>query len=229
MLRTFKLLLAIPFCSLLIPVVIAVARASAGLSNEPVVPLHVTAAVSKGDLCDLLDPVPCSDFVVNRPSPSGYYTFLVATKVDSTVGISGLSCGISMPVFIAASWHLCADNEFRFGPWPLDGGGNRIEWSADNCQRREYEQFEEDGVRAVPGYFYVYAYGNSSLGITPNYAAGDSQLVVADCNDDDMIVEIGGGVIGFGTTPGFNPCLVVVDSERSTWGHLKTKFGGPKQ
>lgn len=216
---------AILLCSFLGLAVVAIRGTSAGLRNEPVVALHVTAAVSKGDLCDLLDPVPCSDFVVSRPSQSGYFIFLVATRVDSTVGVGGLSCGISAPTFIPASWHLCADSEFRFGPWPLDGGGNRIEWSANNCQRTEYEQFEEDGVRAVAGHFYVYAYGNSSFGITPNYASGDSQLVVTDCNDNNMDVEIGGGIVGFGTTPGFNPCLVVVGSQRSSWGRLKTRFG----
>jgi hypothetical protein len=81
----------------------------------------------------------------------------------------------------------------------------------------------------VAGHFYVYAYGNGSLGVTPNHAAGDSQLVVTDCNDNDMVVEIAGGIVGFGTTPGFNPCLVLVGSQKSTWGYLKTMFGGPRQ
>jgi hypothetical protein len=108
----------------------------------------------------------------------------------------------------------------EYGPWPWDGSGNRIEWTA--CNRTVF--FDEDGVTATAGYIYVYAYGDGSIGVTPNNASGDSQLVVVDCSQNAMPLETNGGIVGFGT-PGFNPCLGIVGTERSSWGRLKTQYG----
>ena len=75
-----------------------------GPADGPVIALHSSTVVAKGSLCGAFDPVPCADFAVSRPlSPHGYSIFLVATKVDSVIGVSGLSCGISMPTLIAES------------------------------------------------------------------------------------------------------------------------------
>lgn len=117
-------------------------------------------------------------------------------------------------------WNLCADSEVESGIWPLNGSGNRIEWDEGNCQRTE----GADGVQAVAGFFYVYAYENGALGITPNQAAGNSQVVLVDCSGSNLAVLSDGGIVGFGTVAGLNPCLASVAVVESTWGNLKTRY-----
>ena len=96
-------------------------------------------------------------------------------------------------------------------------------WDSNNCQQAE---LSVDGVRALTGILYVYAYDNGSMAITPNNAAGDTQIVVTDCGGNDIGVEIDGGIVGFGNQPGFNPCLTSVPLQESSWGRLKQEFGG---
>jgi hypothetical protein len=195
--------------------------ANTGIENGPVIALHASRAFSKS-LCDAPQvPSSCEDFIVSETTQRPFNVYLVATKVDSTTGIGGLSCGISMSGSLAILWNLCADTESQYMPWPRNGGGNRIAWDTENCQRT----VSGDGVQAVAGFFYVYVYDNSSLGITQNSAAGDSQLIVADCSDNDIPLEIGGGIAGFGTESGFNPCSIIVKTEERTWGNLKARFG----
>lgn len=195
--------------------------ANAGIESGPVIALHASRAFSKS-LCDAPQvPSNCMDFVVSETTQRSFNVYLVATKVDSVVGVGGASCGISLSASIGILWNLCADTEFQYGPWPRDGGGNRIGWNPENCQRT----VRENGVQAVAGFFYVYVYGDGSLDITRNFASGDSQFVVVDCSDNAIPVEIGGGVIGFGTDPGFNPCLGIVKTNNRSWGHLKARFG----
>jgi hypothetical protein len=196
-------------------------NARAGTSDSPVIALHASRTVAKGDLCwnSPPDAVPCEDFTVDEVTHHGFHVYLVAAKADSATGIGGLSCGLSIQGPLYATWRLCADNELQYGSWPEDGGGNRIDWI--QCNRSVF--FEEDGAQATAGYFYLYTYGPSSIGVVPNVAGGDSQLVVVDCSQNDLVVKLDGGIVGFGT-PGFNPCLDIVSTERITWGRLKTTY-----
>lgn len=202
-------------------------RALAGASDSPVIALHASRTVAKGDLCSIpvAEQIPCRDFTVDEVTHYGLRVYLVAAGVDSATGIRGLSCGLSVDDPLYVSWRLCADEELQHGSWPLDGSGNRIGWT--NCNRGVV--FPEDGVKAVAGYMYVYAYGDGALGVTANNASGDSQRVVVDCGDSDLIVDRPGGRVGFGAESGFNPCLDATGTERATWGGLKTRFGGEEQ
>jgi hypothetical protein len=148
----------------------------------------------------------------------------MVARADTSFGVAGLSVGIALQneTTLFIDWVLCADNETQFPPWPLNGGGNRIEWnSTSNCQRTE---IGDDGVHAIGGFFYIYSYGNNKISTTPNAAAGDSTLIVTACDDTSFDVLVSGGSIGIGNEDGFNPCRDVVDVSRSTWGKIKHMY-----
>ena len=70
-------------------------------------------------------------------------------------------------------WYLCADLEFTNGgdngEWPAAGGGNRMTWvMTTNCQQHIIAGYESEGVHAIAGAFYIYAYDEDLLYVQPN-------------------------------------------------------------
>jgi len=57
-----------------------------------------------------------------------------------------------------------------------------------------------------------------------NEAAGESAILVTDCNGTPTAVETPGGMLGVGSVEGFNPCLGDVPVTPSSWGRIKTQY-----
>jgi hypothetical protein len=86
-----------------------------------------------------------------------------------------------------------------------------------------------DGVHAIAGAFYLYAYGPDLFALTPNLNLQIPELAVADCNASTTYIPMSPpymGWVGFGV-PGCNSCI---DNcgwgpiETTTWGQVKTQY-----
>ncbi|HEX7880645.1 MAG TPA: hypothetical protein VF720_14615, partial [Candidatus Eisenbacteria bacterium] len=116
--------------------------------------------------------------------------------------------------------------------WPQDGGGNLITWDATTrCQTSGNALI---GTVAVAGYFYMGAYGNDVMRVTPRPVDGFAK--VANCGSVEDIPWGGApgdvatpgdtflGAVGFGQSSGINPCgrerpVPTVDA---TWSGVKS-------
>jgi hypothetical protein len=214
-------------------VCVAAGTASAGTQDGALVVLHAKNHTTKATtLCTTWKPtVSCSAYEEQWATNVASDVYLVVGRGNTIPGIAGLSCGIEYsPTVGMFGWTLCADLEFTNsganGFWPASAGGNRITWVNDtNCQRTE---IAPDKVHAFAGVFYVYAYGNGTLAVTPNNNLGSGpELAVADCSAATTLLPMDGsraGVVGFGTATGYSPCAAIVPVEPTTWGSLKSKF-----
>lgn len=219
--------------SLVIAAVILVAFAcvvpsgpvSAGTQDGSAIALHAKTHTSKATtLCTTWAPTtPCSDYATSWPVGVGADIYLVVTRAQLEPGIAGLSCGIdyAAPLGVGVDVHgftLCADLEFpnagAYGEWPAAGGGNRIVWDRlENCQRGI---IESDGVHAIAGAFYVYAYGDDQFRVIPNAnLQSGPEIRVADCSSSESLVPTAAaGAVFFstaGASAGCNPCLEPCD------------------
>jgi hypothetical protein len=195
--------------------------------------------------------IPCSDYDVDRAIGEfpGPWVYLV-TGQGGTPGINGVSFGIdytpgsgpgngiSEALFTSqANWSLCNDGlDFPSGApqpvWPAPGSGMLLTWAT--CQTTS---IPPDGAHALIAKFYVYAYGNDTLEITPNLTkvsgpeldintcgAGTTKLlaITAPSLHPFLVgkVQFGAGRDGI---LGYTPCGVVA-TETSTWGRIKTLF-----
>ncbi len=210
-------LMAIGLLLLLFPFLIGPLPAQAGTQDGAVVALHSKARAAKPTLVCAGDPasedpvtqgIACSDFDTSpQPLETGRDVYLVVGRADPVPGIAGVSCGVlyessNVGVF---DWTLCADLEFPSGGWPASGAGNRITWiAATNCQTTT---IGTDGVHAVAGAFYLYAYGNGTFEVGPNFSLGGfGEFRVADCGAAESDVVTHGSVVGFGDEQGYTPC-----------------------
>jgi hypothetical protein len=217
------------------------AVASDGTQPEAMIVLHAVEHVyppPHGSPCVVGKPaVPCREYRVTWPVGSSADVYLVAARGYPDPGIAALSCGIEydpqpqrgVDMF---GWTLCADMEFTnagaHGEWPASGGGNRIVWSAlDACQRTV---IHPDGVHAIAGAFYVYAYSPDRFCVTSNAnILGGPELAVADCSAQVTYIStymMFDACIGFGGVSVDNPCkwTVPIPVDRTTWGGIKTKY-----
>ena len=166
-----------------------------------VIAVHATIHNFKSSDCSIAPEIPCSEYVTEWPVGVSADIWLVAVS-RSLPGIGALSCGIrydngaeggeTMTNGIGVDlyeWTLCASglefpNCITGSPadeWPASGGGNRITWDASaDCQTTE---FGGDGIHAVAGFFYVYAYSPDlfeiivNQGVEPTHAGtSDRQL-----------------------------------------------------
>jgi len=189
----------------------------------PKVALHVQAHTTKGTLiCRRAQDggaepttIPCSQYTTRAPTGIGRDIYLVAAGVDS-LGLSGLSCGIAYDgtpgsgVDVVGSWYFCASGlQFPSDDWPGDGSGNRMTWLIpEDCQRTV---ISPDGVHAVAGAFYVYAYGSDVFRVTENRTLQTPpELVYTDCHGATRDIPVTAvGSVRFspgGTADGYNPC-----------------------
>ncbi len=199
------------------------APAVAGTQDEAVVVVECPYVAIKGDPCSIGLTLSCTDAQVQRYVDKGWFAFLYVARADADAGVGGVSCGTGFPADLSVwDWDLCADGETPTGAWPDSGSGNRITWDAGtNCQR---EVIGTDGVHAVAGVFYISSYVDAVFEITPNTAAGETALVVADCDGAESELSAPGGRIGFGDVEGYNPCAEDVPVIPSTWGRIKANY-----
>ena len=106
---------------------------------------------------------------------------------------------------------ICTDG-FTFpmegpnGDWPAAGSGNTITWYT--CQSNERPP---DGVHAVIGSFYVYAYASDHFRIIEPPAPQPLRMSVVSCSGASAeLPSTAGGVVAFvvptSIDPGYNPC-----------------------
>jgi hypothetical protein len=180
--------------------------------------------------------IACSSYTTEFGLNAGADIYLVVAQADPALGIAGVSCGIQFTADLSMSgWLLCADLEFpNSGPngaWPNSLGGNRITWDKDvNCQSAD-EVIGSDGVHAIAGSFYVYAYADADFQVIENQnLQSGAELQVADCNSaaTDLALTTTGYVRFSDTNTGCNPCLVECDripTESTSWGKIKQAYG----
>ena len=196
----------------------------AGTHDQPVLALHIPVGVCKcPDVCTSgLNPLnsltPCSEYTENHEPLAGREVFLVVARGDSAAGVAHVSCGVWYSNMFA-TWSLCADLQVTTGAWPNPGGGNVISWNSGNCQR---STIGDEGVHAVAGFFYMYAYGDALFEMTPNTAGGEPVIVVWDCSDSQYVAP--GASVGFGSVSGSNPCKDPVPVRATTWGGMKRAY-----
>jgi PKD repeat protein len=131
--------------------------------------------------------------------------YLVVAQADAAFGIKALSCGVDYGAAnLFVSWTFCADGlEFPAGSWPAPGGGNRMTW--ETCQN---STIGSDGVHAVAGVFYVYAYSEDRFEITRHNLIFPPELQVVDCSSGvtDLPDSALSSVFMGTSEQGVNPC-----------------------
>ena len=181
------------------------------------VAMHLKAHTTKAStLCTTWSPnaqgLPCSRYVTSGAAGHNYDVYLVVGHGDPTAGIAGVSCRIQYDNVVGRGvdvfgWTLCADQEAvgagSYGDWPESGGSNTITWNpTTNCQRTE---IGDEGVHAVIGAFYVYAYSQAYLTISPvenNFAIKDCQ----GATTSNYYTPPGAAFSTSGYEYGHNPC-----------------------
>jgi hypothetical protein len=217
--------------------------------EAPVFALHLMAYTSKGQ-CDsnnpnnLKPPLTCDNYVLEGNLDTGYLAYLVVVSPSPEVpNFAGIACGIEydgthfqgVDVF---GWYLCADMEDKTdgggGLWPESQGGNQITWDpGENCQD---QVLPSNGVHAVAGAFYVFAYTADEFRVTPNKnLPGGPALSVTDCQGTSWRIDLKAfgsctAVASFGGAMSINPCVVPdycqwTPVEAVTWGEIKDRYG----
>ncbi len=198
-------------------------------------------------------PLPCSNYNTSWPTKLVTDVYLVIARGDTALvpgwGLAGVSCGVYYDNAVGSGvdvfgWTLCADLEFTNGnltcppdippcEWPISGGGNRITWvMTTNCQQTIAGS---DGVHAVAGAFYLYAYNPDIFYLTHNRNLMIPELAVANCKaNTDLLPFNRAGQVAFstdGSALGCNPCTEPdwecdppTPVEETTWGKLKTNY-----
>jgi hypothetical protein len=164
--------------------------------------------------------IPCTDYTVTRPGRSYNWVYLVIGKAELP-GINGCSFGVAYnciyePGYLSElSWSLCA-NGMAFPStnpaWPRSGSGMVLTW--ETCQTTVVYG---DGIHAVVGKFYTYAYSGGWFEVTPNFTnPSGPELSVNTCGlgttnllsyYDEFLWPWLVGRVGFGSL-GFTPCLI---------------------
>jgi len=215
----------------------------AGASNvdSAVFALHAQSHAQKASyVCgsanpnNAVPPLACRDYQVTWPIKSGADVYLVVAEVD-TGGVSGATFGIDYPVSQTGGlsvfrWTLCTTGlEFPGDGWPQPATGNIVTWlTPDQCAQQFIGQ---DGIHAVAGAFYIYAYGDGVFSVREHPQLQSSQrLVVTNCAGQATVFPPDDaarlGRVGFGTAAdqGFLPCPGV-PVRPITWGRLKSHYG----
>jgi hypothetical protein len=181
----------------------------------------------------------CSDYVVDYPTLLGGDMYVVIAQADSD-GVSATSFGIEYDdentVGVDVGGFVPCISGLPFfsddPKWPASGSGARFTWLLPNdCQS---QVIEPDGVHAVVGAFYVYAYSTDTFLLTPNRTLlSGPELAIATCNagnehqfDTDNVTRAAWVSFGETVAPGCNPCLAFCATpvEQSTWGKIKSRY-----
>lgn len=224
----------------------AFAGPSAAISG-PKFALHAqTHAQKASTVCTTSNPntngIACSDYVTNWPLLTGTDVYLVLAQGDST-GFSGATFGITYDggvnsvgsgVDLVGDWTFCASGlQFPSDTWPDPDSGNLVTFLLPtDCQTTK---FGSDGVQAVLGAFYIYAYSADNFRIREHteLLSGPS-LATANCAGASTVYPaeqypLRCGFVGFGpSNPGCNPCTTTLGcttpTEKTTWGQIKSMY-----
>jgi hypothetical protein len=203
--------------------------AHAGANADAKIALHLKAHTYKAmSVCSTAAPktVPCSEFQTKGRALGAYDAYLiVANAAQNGSGIGGLSCGVYYDGELGSGvdvygWTLCADVEATQeailgddrSEWPYPGSGIRITWNTPiHCQKGLITGHETEGIHAIAGAFYLYAYGADLLYLTPNMrgpAAPELAVVGCDGTVDNLPYDRDGAVrfSSAGNELGYNPC-----------------------
>jgi len=193
---------------------------------------------------------PCQSYVTTGPIAAASRVYMVIAH-GGNEGIAGASFGIDYhggvndppgsgidPRFVTVTW--CADgvffpNDCGNGCFPRPQGGVRLTWNYEtSCQ---LQVNGNEGVHAVIGALYCYAYTADQLQMTANNCLnlGRPELAVTDCAGitTDLWELYGGsptfaqlmGRVDFGGGAGYNPCLMT-PTVPITWGKIKSMYPG---
>jgi hypothetical protein len=219
--------------------------------------LHRTDPTTKtGSMCSTYSPnyqgLACIDYTVTGPAPGASLVYLVIGQAG-TEGMAAASFGIDYdgrsgghagidPTFVA--WTDCLHavwfrNDGGFGDFPNPKGGVRLSWDrTTNCQTQVIGAY---GVHVVVGCFYLYAYSEDILRITPNNnLQSGPELVVCNCDNPDINPDVctdllliyppqiqdflmGRVHLGGDGAAGYTPCGVTLNPA-TTWGKLKEMY-----
>ena len=202
-------------------------------------------------LCTTYSPnatfTPCQSYVTTGPIAAASHVYMVVAH-GGNEGISGVSFGINYhgglnspsgagldPALVTVTW--CADGlafptDGGNGEFPRPQGAVRVTWNNEtSCQ---LQVNGDEGVHAVIGALYCYAYSADQLQLTTNNLdfSGIPVLAIADCAGitTDLvhvwsyaIVQQLLGRVDFGEGPGYNPCLFTPTAP-STWGKMKSRY-----
>jgi hypothetical protein len=180
------------------------------------------------------DDIPCSEYVTAAPLHRATDAYIVVGNADKP-GVSGVAFGIEYQgapaagVDIVAPFYLCATGlEFPSSTWPASGEGNVITWNtAIDCPDTE---IPPNGIHAVVGAFYLYAYGEDTFRITENKLLRTPALKVNVCNAGETILDpatdAGSIVFSGNGRAGFNPCAEPpVDEGPPSWLSVDPAMG----
>jgi len=203
--------------------------------------LHAQTHAAKATfVCSTASPntnnVACSDYVTNWPLKTGTDVYLVLAQGDST-GFSGATFGItyngiqSQGVDLVGDWTLCASGlQFPSDGWPGADTGNICTFLVpEDCQDTV---IGDDGVHAVLGAFYIYAYTEDRFRIREHPKISQGNLATAQCSGKSTTYPpeeyaLRTGWVAFGSPsldPGHNPCTDEVPVEPTTWGRIKSQY-----
>ncbi len=231
-----------------------------GTNSNAVVTLHAIPHGTPGtDVCaadSVFASTECSDYDMRADVRTATDVYLVVALGNPYVGVGGVSCGILYnhgdiggrtrtdgTCVDVHSWTQCSSGLMWLSSptglpedeWPASGGGLRLTWDIPaDCQTTEVGW--SDGVHAVAGAFYVYAYDEDIFQVIANNNVGIPEFQVGDCNAALSDLSLSqAGALSFGTTYGYNPCpaspvpveLLSFTAERSSGGALVAwKTGG---
>jgi hypothetical protein len=186
-------------------------------------------------------PLACTDYTTSWPLGVGADMYLVVAHADSE-GVGGITFGITygggdpgMGLKVV-NWTLCATGlEFVSDGWPDPNTGNVIIWLLPTgCAR---QVIGEDGVHAVAGAFYVYAYDHDLFSIREHSKLmSEERMAISDCsggttvlNYDEMYLSGRLARVGFGAFTDWScgPCIAPCYFDpvlAATWGGIKTRY-----
>lgn len=240
---------------LLLPLCLVSEPAFAASNTGTRIALHRKATTTNvSSICTTYNPnadlLACSGYTVTGPAPGASLVYVVAALADPEAGVREVSMGIDYegrdassgnsgePYGIAplfTQFNSCADgliysDDGGFGDWPKPKSGVHVTWQG--CRT----DIVGGTTHAVIGAFYVYAYSEDVLRITPNNVRYDdhSELRVVDCagQSTDLLPlyppqlweSLTGTVhLGGDGSLGFNPCATIPVIP-SSWGRMKTRY-----
>ena len=217
---------------------LALAAASPASANRaedlPRIALHTRDGVFKNPCGHHPDTEALTVHQEALPYELRYVFVLICNGPDA--GISGLQFGVDYPgvfnldgdptadITVYTYWS-CGYLSFDSPGWPAPGTGTLITWNYDDCQTTADS---DGGTFASAGFFYLTAYRSGTMRVVPR--PSDGRASVVDCSNVsyDITEVLDGGLLGsmgFGPTPGYNPCAASVSVEPTTWGRIKAVRG----
>ena len=182
----------------------------------PKIGLHV--APKAGTTCAPMEVDRCSAYNTAGSLRTGYNVYLVVAQADpGSIGVSGLSCGVRYGTGLGkVTWSTCGSPMFEIfgagqnGEWPASEGGLALIW--EPCRQGDVDPAE--GMHTLVGGFYIYAYTDDVLEITPNLTdlRFSETLQYYDCTMEQIDFTIANPAVATarfsegGVTSGYNPC-----------------------